>query len=192
MKLLALAALLLVPLATAAPAPQDSAPSPSPSPKPPVSYIGRRLLFRMSFGECMKAEGAWDGAKVGISTDCINQTPLMSWDTGAPHTLGEIRLTNTNLCLDAGDWNSRGNGRKVRLRTCGQGANGAQSWWYPTNEKSRVELGGPPPRAHSIPPHSGYCLDLTDGNKRGQLQIWTCYDGNQNQVWALPPWCVHC
>lgn len=31
------------------------------------------------------------------------------------------------------------------------------------------------------------CLDVTDGNdSNGQkLQIWTCYDGNTNQLWTV-------
>ncbi|WOO84286.1 uncharacterized protein LOC62_06G007805 [Vanrija pseudolonga] len=138
----------------------------------------------------MIAKGRWNGAKVGLSQDCNNETPDMLWDTGAPGTVGNIRLKGTNLCLDAGDWDSRGNGRRITLRTCGEGARGAQSWWYSNN--GRVELAGPVPRAHSAPPKSGYCLDLTDGDPNKQLQIWTCYDGNQNQVWDLPPWCRFC
>jgi len=90
--------------------------------------------------------------------------------------------------LTVGD--TRGDGVKLTLRTCGQGGAGGQAWWYATDH--RVELAGPITHAHQAPPHSNYCLDLTDGNYDAQLQIWTCYAGNPNQDWDLPPWCKFC
>ena len=34
---------------------------------------------------------------------------------------------------------------------------------------------------------ANFCLDLTNGNTTNQnvLQIWTCSQGNTNQIWSL-------
>lgn len=94
-----------------------------------------------------------------------------------------IMLTIADSC--------KGNGSKLTLQNCGQGAHGAQEWWQSTD--GRIELAGPVTHAHQMPPRSGQCMDLCDGNEAtGYVQTWQCYDNNKNQRWDLGPWCRFC
>lgn len=34
---------------------------------------------------------------------------------------------------------------------------------------------------------TGLCVDVPDGDRTKQLQLWECFDGNTNQIWENNP-----
>jgi hypothetical protein len=90
----------------------------------------------------------------GISFDC-NGTPAQQWELNLSET--EVRLTNTNFCLDAGDgtlfppWKRLGdthdsflapaNGTPMKIWDCFSGIP-AQTWFFTTDERIALENQG--------------------------------------------------
>jgi hypothetical protein len=85
-------------------------------------------------------------------------------------------------CLQAqGDYD----GAPVVLATCGN-FNGADKEWNVV-EGGAVEGGGSPGPVTQIRLFGDKCLDVPNGSDTDgiKLQIWTCYDGDPNQLWQV-------
>lgn len=94
-------------------------------------------------------------------------------------------LTQSYLARFAPCLQAQGNydGAPVVIATCGDFNGDEKSW--------TVVKGGAPEGANDAGPvtqikvFGNKCLDVTDGNDSNgtKLQIWSCYDGNPNQLW---------
>jgi len=84
----------------------------------------------------------------------------------------QVRVKNTNFCLDAGS--NPGNGVRMKIWQCYDNLP-AQRWHL--TQDWRIALEG-----------RGLCLDLPGGNTANGnvLQTWTCGDYNNNQAWLMP------
>ncbi|OQR98950.1 glycoside hydrolase [Thraustotheca clavata] len=81
----------------------------------------------------------------------------------------QIRSRSNNQCLDV--YNSNNN-FYVHFYDCGDGSNGNQKWNLQNNKV-----------VHAT--HSNLCLDA-DPNDGGQrVQVWSCVNGNSNQVFTV-------
>jgi hypothetical protein len=112
-----------------------------------------------------------DGLPVEIR-ECSFLSREQNWLRGAGNS-GQIRLANTNFCLDAGVGPK--DGRRMKIWTCYEGLK--QQNWYWTDD-ARIAL-----------TDQGLCLDNTNGSyKNGnRVQVWTCGDENPNQEWTAQP-----
>ncbi|KAI5449775.1 hypothetical protein NCC49_004065 [Naganishia albida] len=120
-------------------------------------------------GKCLdlRANERVNGAAVQIY-DC-NGSSAQRWSIN--RGAGQVRLTGTNFCLDAGS--NPGNGIKMKIWQCYDNLP-AQNWYFTGD--NRIAL-----------TNQGLCLDLTDGrlDNFNQLQTWQCSTGNTNQVWII-------
>jgi Ricin-type beta-trefoil lectin domain len=94
----------------------------------------------------------------------------------------KISLARFAPCLQAqGDYD----GAPVVLATCGN-FNGADKEWN-VIEGGAAEASGNPGPVTQIRLFGDKCLDVPNGNDSDgvKLQIWTCYDGNPNQLWQV-------
>ncbi|TFK22289.1 hypothetical protein FA15DRAFT_695809 [Coprinopsis marcescibilis] len=87
---------------------------------------------------------------------------------------GQIRLSFTNFCLDAGI--ELVNGAGVKMWECVD-ALPAQHWIYSNTTDRTIRLA-----------NTNLCLDLTDGSLTdgNRLQTWECSQRNDNQIWLSP------
>ncbi|KAH6906223.1 ricin B lectin domain-containing protein [Coprinopsis sp. MPI-PUGE-AT-0042] len=111
--------------------------------------------------------------------DC-NGTAAQKWVFTRNQVQAQIRLANTNFCLDAGDNPFQPNGNKMKIWEC-----------YPTLTQQRWYIGDDSTIKLSDVRYGqfGVCLDLTDGrlDNTNVLQTWECSANNSNQLWQGGP-----
>ncbi|TRM67469.1 ricin B lectin domain-containing protein [Schizophyllum amplum] len=80
-----------------------------------------------------------------------------------------VKLTDANSCITAGGLKD---GSRLYLEACIPGQI-AQTFYYTNDLRLAVE-------------NHGLCVDLPSGDKTpgNSLQVWTCTDGNKNQIWS--------
>ncbi|KAH6866027.1 ricin B lectin domain-containing protein [Coprinopsis sp. MPI-PUGE-AT-0042] len=110
------------------------------------------------------------------SYDC-NGSAAQKWVFTRNQVQAQIRLANTNFCLDAGDNPFQPNGNTMKIWEC-----------YPTLPQQRWYIGDDSTIKFSDVRY-GVCLDLTDGrlDNTNVLQTWECSANNNNQLWQGGP-----
>lgn len=123
-------------------------------------------------GKCLDVQGnvQADGTPVDIY-DC-NGTGAQEWTTIAGSGPTKVQLTGTNFCLDVGL--SPTDGTQMKIWTCYPPEQAPQQNFFYTAD-NRIAR-----------PTDSFCLDLTGGilDNGNPVQIWTCGDNNNNQVWT--------
>ncbi|KAH6890203.1 carbohydrate-binding module family 13 protein, partial [Coprinopsis sp. MPI-PUGE-AT-0042] len=148
---------------------------PGPDPIPPP-FPGVEIHPNGQPGKCVEVRGGVfaNGTPVQIY-DC-NGTAAQKWVFVRNQVQAQIRLANTNFCLDAGDNPFQPNGNKLKIWEC-----------YPTLTQQRWYIGDDSTIKLSDVRYGqfGVCLDLTDGrlDNTNVLQTWECSINNNNQLW---------
>ncbi|KAG8792727.1 hypothetical protein FRB91_009977 [Serendipita sp. 411] len=115
---------------------------------------------------------------LGVSCDPILQAPVNT------PTLIQTFIVNPRFapCLQA---TANYDGAPVTIGNCDT-FNGPQRTWVVVKGGAEEGTNDPGPPTQ-IRIYGDKCLDVRDGRNRNgtKLQIWTCYDGNPNQLWQI-------
>ncbi|KAG8859218.1 hypothetical protein FRC20_011863 [Serendipita sp. 405] len=115
---------------------------------------------------------------LGVSCDPILQAPVNT------PTLIQTFIVNPRFapCLQA---TANYDGAPVTIGDCDT-FNGPQRTWVVVKGGAEEGTNDPGPPTQ-IRIYGDKCLDVRDGRNRNgtKLQIWTCYDGNPNQLWQI-------
>lgn len=120
-------------------------------------------------GYCVDVQGANFANGTPVQVYQCNGTPAQNFQL-VRNAAGQVRVSGTNFCLDAGE--NPVNGSKLKIWQCYAGLK-QQTWWYTGDNRLAIYNGG-------------LCVDLTDGHltNGNQLQVWSCSSGNNNQVFT--------
>jgi hypothetical protein len=126
----------------------------------------------------------WDYGDSDSSNHIAPAIPQSGLDKTGPPTVCiwesyHFRRTNRFLteCLTR---SSEADGSSIIVRTCDSSSGIFSSEWWRVEQRTPTAY-----RLRSL--LSDGCLDVPDGNDADgtKMQVWTCYNGNANQLWEL-------
>jgi hypothetical protein len=115
-----------------------------------------------------------NGSRLQIST-CDGNNPKQQFKFIQNGNKTSIVSKYSNKCLDVPKSHTKENGALIQQWACSGTAN--QLWTLESK-----------PNGHWIKSDTGMCLDVRDGifTEGTKVQIWSCIDGNTNQLWSSP------